>query len=199
MTAFRIFLIFLLLALSGPLAAANEEDKAILGEDGLWMESWALQSFLVLGEDRDDAALEGKRLMVIWEQRGCPYCTMLHQVNFTDPEIRTFLKANFALLQLNKYGALEVTDFDGEALEERELARKYRVLFTPTIQFFAISADEVQDPGPRAQEIARMPGYLPPEQFLAFLRYVEDGSFGKMSFADYLGPDTAPEIVGTPN
>ena len=202
----RTLAIILGLTLAWPLAAPAQEspaedvagDVAVLSDDGLWVEPWALQSFLVLAEDRDEAAAEGKRLMVVWEQRGCPYCTMLHQVNFADPDIRAYARKHFALLQLNKYGSLAVTDFDGEELEERQIARKYRVMFTPTVQFFALNESEVNGEGALAQEIARMPGYLKPEQFLAFLKYVHEGHFETMSFGEYLGPDETAEIAGTP-
>jgi hypothetical protein len=34
------------------------------------------------------------------------------------------------------HGALEAVDFDGEAMEERDLVRRWRNMFTPTMLFF---------------------------------------------------------------
>ena len=73
------------------------------------------------------------------EQKGCPYCKELHQVNFVDPAIRKYLQANFVVLQLDIWGARPVTDFDGTEMSEKKLARRYGVRFTPTIQFLPAS------------------------------------------------------------
>ena len=70
--------------------------------------------------------------MVLFEQRGCPYCKELHAVNFARSEITDYIREHFMVVQLDLWGSREVTDFDGEAMEERALAGKWRVNFTPT-------------------------------------------------------------------
>jgi hypothetical protein len=107
-----------------------------LGDDGLYHEPWFLQSFLDLKEDVETARSAGKRLAVMWELRGCPYCRETHLVNFADPEITGYIRANFEVLQLNLVGARKVTDFDGKEFSEKELAERYAIRFTPTFQFF---------------------------------------------------------------
>src|SRR5215211_6136155 len=47
-------------------------------EDGLYRQSWFQLSFLDLREDFNEAKADAKRFAVIFEQRGCPYCTKLH-------------------------------------------------------------------------------------------------------------------------
>lgn len=159
---------------------------AMLTDDGLYTESWFLNSFLDLAEDLGEAADRGKRFAVMWEQKGCPYCQETHLVNFAQPEIQSFVRDNFEILQLNLFGAREVTDFDGEALEERQLARKYGVAFTPTIQFFPESAGALAGKSGKAVEVARMPGYLRPPHFLAMFRFVKDKAYEGATFRQYL-------------
>ena len=121
-------------------------------EDGMLTESWFLQSFLDLADDLDEAKAEGKRFVIMWELKGCPYCRETHMVNFADEETRHFVRANFVGLQLNIQGSRAVTDFDGEEMEERDLARKYGVRYTPTFQFFdedpAAMADQMTSKSP---------------------------------------------------
>jgi thioredoxin-related protein len=155
-----------------------------LNDDGLYEEPWFLQSFLDLREDLADASAQGKRFAIIWELKGCPYCRETHLVNFADPDIADYVRGNFAVLQLNRLGAREVTDFDGEVLEERELARKHGIAFTPTVQFFpeAVPEEVAND----KLEIARMPGYFKPPHFLAMFRFVREKGYENMGFRDFL-------------
>ena len=159
---------------------------AILTDDGLYTQPWFLNSFLDLGEDLTEAADQGKRFAIIWEQKGCPYCQETHLVNFAEPEIQGFVRDNFEILQLNLFGAREVTDFDGEALEERQLARKYAIAFTPTIQFFPDSLERIGGRAGKGVEVARMPGYLQPPHFLAMFRFVRERAYEDSSFRSYL-------------
>ena len=158
----------------------------MLTADGLYKEPWFLDSFLNLADDLEDAHKAGKRFVISWELKGCPYCKETHLVNFAQPRISNYIKANFEVLQLNIIGSLKVTDFDGEALPEKELAKKYNVRFTPTFQFFAERAGPLKDLAPQKREVARTQGYLRPEDFLASFRFVRDKAYENGSFRDFL-------------
>lgn len=170
-------------ALVGGSAAAAEP---AVGEDGLYHEPWFLQSFLDLREDLESAAAGGKRLAIMWELRGCPYCRETHLVNFADAGIATYIRDNFEVLQLNLIGSREVTDFDREELTEKDLARKYGIRFTPTFQFFPPSAEGLQAKEAMSREVARAPGYLKPPHFLAMFRFVRERAYERGSFRDFL-------------
>jgi thioredoxin-related protein len=166
--------------------AARAEEAPRVNDDGLYEEPWFLQSFLVLAEDLEMATSNGKRFAVMWELRGCPYCKETHLVNFADPEIRGFVQEHFDMLQLNVLGARRVVDFDGEELEERELARKWGVRFTPTTCFYPdLETVEGGVPG-HELEVARMPGYFRPPHFLAMFRYVREKAYEETDFRSYL-------------
>jgi thioredoxin-related protein len=158
----------------------------VLGEDGLFSEPWFLQSFLLLPEDVAAAQKEGKRYAIMWELRGCPYCKETHLVNFAQARIADYTKSNFEVLQLNILGARQVTDFDGEVLAEKDLARKYDVRFTPTFQFFAEDAGAMKSMPPREREVARAAGYLRPDDFLALFRFVREKAYTKQTLREYL-------------
>ena len=160
--------------------------EAILTDDGLYRQPWFLESFLELADDLDGATEKGRRLAIMWELRGCPYCRDTHLVNFAKPEIEDFVKERFDILQLNIIGAREVTDFDGEKLPEKRLAEKYGVRFTPTFQFFPERAAGLAARKPREREVARAQGYLQPERFLAMFRFVSERAYEKGSLTDYL-------------
>ena len=171
------------MAAAGP-GFADTGGGAVLGDDGLHKQPWLLDSFLEMGDDLQTAADQGRNLMVLVEQKGCPYCRELHNVNFARAEISDYIQAHFDVIQLDLFGAREVLDFDGEALEERALADKWAVNFTPTTLLF--HAGNAGAESLKAAETFRMPGYLKPFHYLSALEYVQEGHFRDMSFQRYL-------------
>jgi len=128
--------------------ATSELDHSTMVEDnGRYTQNWFLDSFLELPDDLRESTENGKRLAIIWEQKGCPYCRETHLVNFSTPVIRDWIREHFNIIQLDIWGSRAVHDFDGEVLEERELAKKSRVTFTPTIQFFPDTIDQIAGKG----------------------------------------------------
>ena len=178
---------FLLTAAAGasalPRAYAAEPE---LTAEGLIAEPWFLDSFLDLPDDLGAAHKQGKRLAIMWELRGCPYCRETHLVNLAQPRIADYIKANFEVLQLNIIGDRKVKDFDGAELSEKALAAKYGVRFTPTFQFFQEEPAGMSDLAPQKREVARAPGYLRPDDFLALFRFVREKAYEKGSFRDFL-------------
>ncbi len=174
------------LAASFPLTSRLRAAEVEVADNGLHVQDWFLQSFLDLSEDLTTAAEQGKSFAIIWEQKGCPYCRELHQVNLTKPKIVDYLKANFDILQLDMWGSRAVTDFDGAELEERDLAKKSQVVFTPTIQFFPRDLKAIQGNSNRELEVMRMPGYFKPFHFISMFEYVHEGAYADQQFQRYL-------------
>ncbi len=177
-----------LLAGAASLAAAGiaRAEEPILTDDGIYKQPWFLESFLDLSDDLEGAAKDGKRFAIMWELKGCPYCKETHFVNFGQPRISDYVKANFDVLQLNIIGSRKVTDFDGQVISEKELAAKYGVRFTPTLQFFAERAAPLKALAPAKREVARAPGYLRPDDFLAMFRFVREKAYETKSFRDFV-------------
>ena len=157
------------LALALP-AAASE-----IGDDGLHKEPWFRDTFKDMREDLGEANAEGKRLLVIWEQRGCIYCKKMHEEVFSDETIRGQIEADYFVVQMNLFGDVEVTDFDGETLPEKDMAMKWGVMFTPTMMFFP---EEVPE-GATGQKaaVAAMPGAFGKGTTGALLTWVKNHGY----------------------
>ncbi|WP_424990023.1 thioredoxin family protein [Fluviibacterium sp. S390] len=163
--------------------AAGTTTAAELGDDGLHKTDWMRDTFKDLREDLDEANAEGKRLALIFEQRGCIYCTKMHTEVFPRPEIAEFISQNYFVLQLNLHGDLEVTDFDGEVLSEKQMARKWGLLFTPTILFLPEDVPE----GLSAQQaaVAIMPGAFEAATTLDLLVWVRENRYDTPDGEDF--------------
>lgn len=175
----RVFLAIIAMA-----ALTASAWSAEIGEDGLHKQDWFALTFRDVAEDIEAAREEGKRLVMIFEQRGCIYCAKMHEVLLADPEVADYIKANFKVVQYNMFGDEEVTDLDGEVLTEKTAARKWGFVFTPTLMFLP---DEVPE-GKTAAEaaVATMPGAFGKWTFLNMFKWVaEKGYEGDEHFQKY--------------
>lgn len=174
----RIFGLLAALLLSLPAYGAE------IGDDGLHKAEWMRDTFKDLSEDLQEANDEGKRLMVIVEQRGCIYCKKMHEEVFVMPEIEEALDENYFVVQINMFGDVEVTDFDGTTLPEKEMVKRWGALFTPNIYFFP---EEVADGMTATQAaVANMPGAFGKYTTLNMLNWVlEKGYEGDEPFQKY--------------
>lgn len=156
---------------------------ADLGDDGLHKTAWMRDTFKDLTEDLAEANAEGKRLVLMVEQRGCIYCTKMHTDVFPRADIASYIAGNFFVVQINLHGDTEITDFDGDVLSEKQAARKWGVLFTPSILFLP---EKVED-GATAQSaaVAMMPGAFGPGTTLDMFTWVNEKRYALDSDEDF--------------
>jgi thioredoxin-related protein len=151
---FNKFLKILLLAMF-PLLV-NQVSALEVGDDGLHKTPWMQDTFKDLREDLEEANAEGKRLVLFFEQIGCIYCTKMHKEVFSKEKVSNYIDDNFFVVQLNLHGDIEVTDFDGDVLPEKDIARKWGILFTPSILFLPPAVES--DMSAQQAAVAMMPG-----------------------------------------
>ena len=174
----------LLAAMALAVALTGWARAAEIGEDGLHKQPWFATTFKDVAEDIADAKAQGKRLAILFEQRGCIYCRKLHEEVLVIPQVRDFIEANFVVVQYNMFGDEEVTDTDGETLSEKEAARKWRVVYTPTFMFMPEDAPDGADAGRAA--VSTMPGAFGKWTTLNMFRWVvEKGYEGDEHFQKY--------------
>ena len=125
------------------------------GDDGIYHQKWFVQSFLDLREDYAEAEAKGKRFAVVFEQRGCVYCTKMHTEVLAQKYVNDYVRENFHVLQLDMWGAREVTDFDGTKMPEKKLAERWNVMLTPTVVFFKDGLKDIKSWG-QPLEVTRM-------------------------------------------
>lgn len=170
----RLIAVALTLGL-GALGLAGPAPAVELGEDGLHKPDWLRETFKDLREDLAEANAEGKRLLITFEQRGCIYCTEMHEKVFPDPKIDALIRDHYFVVQMNLFGDVDVTDFDGVVKSEKDMAVRWGVVFTPTLIFLPESVPE----GKTAAEAAvvSMPGAFGVATTEALLTWVRDHGY----------------------
>jgi thioredoxin-related protein len=148
-----------------------------VGDDGLHKPNWLQVTFKNMHDDLADASAVNKRFFVIFEQRGCIYCKKMHENVFSDTLVLELLNNNFFAVQMNLFGDEEVTDFDGENLSEKEMAKKWGIVFTPTILFFP----EENTSNSSADKIAvlNMPGAFSKYTTINLLNFISEKRYEK--------------------
>ena len=120
-------------------------NAAPLGDDGLHKPDWLRFTFNDMAEDFEEASSEGKRLLIMFEQRGCIYCTKMHEDVYPNHEIDKILSEDYFVVQLNLFGDNEVIDF-----------KAWGVVFTPTLMFMPENIDLMKSASQNA--VITMPG-----------------------------------------
>ena len=146
-----------------------------LGDDGLHKPDWFRETFKDLREDVAEASAEGKRVLIMVEQRGCIYCSKMHEEVYPDPAIEALIRENYFVVQMNLFGDVEVTDFDGTALPEKDMAARWGVMFTPTMIFLPEDVPEGKTAAEAA--VALMPGAFGRGTTKALLTWVKDHGY----------------------
>ena len=136
---------------------------------------WFKQSFLDLKDDIQEAGGQNKKLILYFYQDGCPYCKKLIKYNLADKTALTLAKNNFDIIAINIFGALEVTDIDGEVLSEKQYSKKMNINFTPSMIVF----------NEKNQAIFKMHGYYALDKFTAMLKYLTEKNQQKETFSEY--------------
>ena len=104
----------------------------------------------------------------------CRWCRKMERITYSDPNVIAFINENFLPVKLNIIGKGEVK-FNGVKIPERELALAMKIRGTPTTVFM----DSVK------AVVVKVPGYVPPNQFIYLLKYVSSKWYEELSFEDF--------------
>ena len=155
--------------------AIGAEEPAVVpekGDDGIYHQKWFVNSFFDLQEDFADAKAKGKRLAIVFEQRGCIYCVKMHTEVLKKRYINDYVRQNFEVIQFDMWGSREVTDFDGTKLTEKKLAERWGIMFTPTVVFFKDNIDDLKGQWGAPLEVVRMNLGIGPGTFYDMFTWV---------------------------
>lgn len=125
-------LLLMLFALSGVQAATRDPGSHFFQE-----------TFGDLQEELDIAKEENKKgLLVFFEMDDCPFCHRMKQTVLNQSDVQEYFRENFRIFPMDIEGDLEITDFNGEAISQKDFSfKQFRVRATPVIAFFDLEGN----------------------------------------------------------
>ncbi len=144
--------------------------------EGFRRQDWFHASSFDLRQDLRFAGDAKKRLVLLWEQKGCPYCRKMHEIVFQRRDIVELIRSNFVVVQMDLWGSRAFIDLFGETKTEEKLARNFFVRATPTTLFFDESGDAVFS----------MPGYADPPIFKGVYQYALERAYKNEGLMSWL-------------
>jgi thioredoxin-related protein len=90
-----------------------------------------------LTEELEIAREEGKQgIFIFFEMDECPFCHRMKETMLNQPDVQAYFAERFHSLSMDIEGDIEMVDFAGTDMTQKEFARQNRVRATPLLVFF---------------------------------------------------------------
>jgi thioredoxin-related protein len=88
---------------------------------------------------------EGKTgVLIMFEMDECPFCHRMKTRVLNQPEVQDYFKQHFLIYAVDIEGDVEITDFKGKPMKEKDFAfKEHRVRATPVFGFFDLDGNMV--------------------------------------------------------
>ncbi len=90
-----------------------------------------------LQEELENAKDDGKKgVFIFFEMDECPFCHRMKQTVLNQQDVQEYFKKNFLNLVIDIEGDVEIVDFDGNEMTQKDFAVKNKVRATPVMAFY---------------------------------------------------------------
>jgi thioredoxin-related protein len=123
------------LALLGSLLVLSFATRAVERDPGEYFFDQTLGDFT---EELETAAGEGKLgILLMFEMDDCPFCQRMKSRVLNQSEVQDYYKKRFLIFPMDIEGDIEITDFQGQQVKQKDFAfKQFRVRATPVFGFF---------------------------------------------------------------
>jgi thioredoxin-related protein len=96
-------------------------------------------------EELETARAEGKKgILLMFEMDECPFCHRMKTTVLNQTEVQDYFKEHFMIFPVDIEGDVEIHDFEGTAMPQKDFALKtHRVRATPVFAFFDLDGNLV--------------------------------------------------------
>jgi thioredoxin-related protein len=136
------------------------------------------QSLGDFSEELQVARDEGKKgILIMFEMDECPFCHRMKSRVLNQVEVQDYFKAHFMIYTVDIEGDVEITDFKGASMKEKDFAfKQHKVRATPVFGFFDLDGNL----------ISRFTGATNnAQEFLWLGEFVVDGHYKETNFSRY--------------
>ncbi len=136
------------------------------------------ETFGDFSEELQTARDEGKKgVLLFFEMDECPFCHYMKGNVLNQVAVQEYYRKNFLLFAVDIEGDVEIVDFNGEHMSQKDFAfKKNRVRATPVIAFYDLSGERIH------RHTGKTSGV---KEFMLMGEYVAEGHYEKLSFTRY--------------
>lgn len=136
------------------------------------------ETFGDFSEELATARDEGKQgILIFFEMDECPFCHYMKKNVLNQPQVQEYYRQHFLLFTVDIEGDVEITDFKGETMPQKDFAfKKNRVRATPVIAFYDLEGKRIH------RHTGKTAGV---DEFMLMGKYVAEGHHKKTSFTRY--------------
>lgn len=104
-------------------------------------------SFGNMPDEIKTAKDDGKEgLLIMFEMDECPFCHRMKATVLNRSDIQDYFKEHFRIISVDVEGDLEMTDFQGKSITQKDFALKeFRVRATPVFQFIGLDGKPIKN------------------------------------------------------
>ena len=103
-----------------------------------------VQSLGDFTEELEIAREDGKKgIFIFFEMDECPFCHRMKNTVLNQPEVQDSFNQTFHSLSVDVEGDIEIVDFDGNDMTQKQFASKNRVRATPVLAFYDLEGNQV--------------------------------------------------------
>ncbi len=134
-------------------------------------------TFSDYSEELEIAAEEGKRgIFLFFEEDDCPFCARMKGAILNRSEVQDYYREHFRIFPVNVKGEIEVVDFSGNEMLEKDFAEQNRARATPMMAFY----------NPDGVMVVRYTGAASSvDEFLLLGKYAAEQRYLQSSFSRY--------------
>ncbi len=165
----RALLLIVSLLVAGLATAGTTRDPAMHFFD---------DTFGDFSEELQRARDEGKRgILLFFEMDECPFCHRMKETVLNQIVVQDFYKEHFLIFRVDIEGDIEMTDFKGVDVTQKDFSIKQnRVRLTPVFQFYDLNGEAVVRFSGAASGV---------DEFLLLGEYAAEGVYKEMPFTRY--------------
>lgn len=129
-------------------------------------------------EEMQNARDAGKKgVMIFFEMDECPFCHYMKMNVLNQPRVQEYYRKNFLLFNVDIEGDIEVKNFKGKTMKQKEFAfKENRVRATPVFAFFDLEGNRI------FRYTGKTKG---PDEFLWLADFVTSGTYKNMPYSKY--------------
>ena len=129
-------------------------------------------------EELAQAKEQGKKaVMIFFEMDECPFCHWMKKNVLNQVNVQEYYKKNFLVFTVDIEGDVEITNFQGKEMTQKDFAfKENRVRATPVIAFFDLEGNRVMRFTGRTKNV---------EEFMLMGQFVVDKAYETEKFSRY--------------